>query len=186
MRILAISGSLRASSSNTALLQAAARIAPPTMPFVICRGLGEFPRFDPDLDREQDTAAPPVAALRAQITAADGLIISSPEYAHGVPGALKNALDWLVSYRDFAGKLVLLWNASASGGEYAQASLIETLRTMSARVLIDDSLIKPFLARKLAPGEELTGDAALAVRSSLGALAAAAERASSANARAGR
>ena len=81
---------------------------------------------------------------------------------------------------------MLLWNASASGGEYAQASLIETLRTMSARVLIDDSLIKPFLARKLAPGEELTGDAALAVRSSLGALAAAAERASSANARAGR
>ena len=73
MRILAISGSLRASSSNTALLQAASRIAPPTMRFVICQGLRELPHFDPDLDREQDTAAPPIAALRAQITAADGL-----------------------------------------------------------------------------------------------------------------
>jgi NAD(P)H-dependent FMN reductase len=171
MRILAISGSLRAGSSNTALLQGAARIAPPPIQIVIYQGLRDLPPFDPDLDGEHDQAPPQVCALRAQISAADGVIISSPEYAHGVPGSLKNALDWLVSYPDFAGKRVLLWNASAAGGEHAQASLVETLRTMSARVLVEDSLIRPFLRKRLAPGAELPEEAARAVRSSLGALA---------------
>jgi NAD(P)H-dependent FMN reductase len=178
MRILAISGSLRAGSSNTALLQAAAHIAPRTMQLVIYESLRELPHFDPDLDRENDEPPHQVVAQRAQISAADGVIICCPEYAHGVPGSLKNALDWLVSYPDFAGKPVLLWNASAAGGEHAQSSLIETLRTMSARVLVEDSLIAPFLRRKLAPGAELTEEAARAVRSSLGALAAAAGRGS--------
>jgi chromate reductase len=176
IRILAISGSLRAGSSNTALLQAAARIAPRAMHFAIYERLCDLPHFDPDLDREHDAPPASVAALRARISAAEGLIISSPEYAHGVPGALKNALDWLVSYPDFAGKPVLLWNASAAGGEHAQAALVETLRTMSARVLIPASLIKPFLTRKLGDGEELVGEPARAVKASLDALAEAVER----------
>jgi NAD(P)H-dependent FMN reductase len=141
------------------------------MELVLYEGLRELPHFDPDLDREHDEAPPQVAALRAQISAADGVIISSPEYAHGVPGSLKNALDWLVSYPDFAGKPVLLWNASAAGGEHAQASLLETLRTMSARVLVEDSLMRPFLCKKLAPGAKLPEEAAQAVKSSLDALA---------------
>ena len=171
MRILAICGSLRAGSSNTALLQAAARVAPPQMEIVLYEGLRDLPHFDPGLDGEHDLAPPAVAALRAQISAADGLIISSPEYAHGVPGSLKNALDWLVSWPDFAGKPVLLWNASAAGGAHAQASLVETLRTMSARVLVEDSLLAPFLPKKLMPGAELPSEAARAVRSSLEAFA---------------
>jgi NAD(P)H-dependent FMN reductase len=92
MRILAISGSLRAASSNTAVLQAAIELAPPDVEIVRCDGLSELPHFNPDLD---DANAPaPVANWRAQLKAADGVLISSPEYAHGVPGSLKNALDW--------------------------------------------------------------------------------------------
>jgi chromate reductase len=173
VRILAITGSLRAASSNTALLEAAAALVPPGMEIVFFKGLGDLPHFNPDLDGEGHEPPPAVAALRAQISAAEGVIISSPEYAHGVPGAMKNALDWLVSYPEFAGKPVVLWNSSAAGGQWAQASLLETLNTMSARVLVEASLLDPFLVRKLRPGAALTGeDAVRAVRSSLAALAA--------------
>lgn len=177
MRVLAISGSLRSGSSNAALLGAAAALAPAGMEIALFTGLGDLPHFNPDLDGEGLEPPPAVAALRAQISAADGLIISSPEYAHGVPGAMKNALDWLVSYPDFAGKPVLLWNASGAGGQWAQASLLETLKTMSARVLVDASLLEPFLRKKLQPGAALTDEGvARAVRSSLDALAAACAR----------
>ncbi len=173
MRVLAISGSLRAVSSNTALLEAAAALVPRGMEIAIYRGLGDLPHFNPDLDGEGQAPPPEVAALRAQVSAAEGVIISSPEYAHGVPGAMKNALDWLVSYPEFAGKPVVLWNASAAGGQWAQASLLEILKTMSARVLVEGSLLEPFLVRKLRPGEELTEEGAVrAVKSSLAALAA--------------
>ena len=172
-RILAICGSLRAASSNAALLRAAARIAPPSLELTVYEGLRELPHFDPDLDVEGAAAPAPVAVLRAGISAAHGLVICSPEYAHGVPGSLKNALDWLVSYAPFAGKPVVLWNASAAGGSYAQASLLETLRTMSARVLMGACLMEPFLERKLGPAASLTEEAARAVRSSLAALATA-------------
>src|ERR1700682_2784588 len=109
-RLLAISGSLRAASSNMALLQAACLLARPPLIVELYDGLALLPHFNPDLDT--DAAAPPVSDLRARIRAADGLLISSPEYARGVPGSLKNALDWLVSAEDFAGKPVALFNAS--------------------------------------------------------------------------
>ena len=173
VKVLAISGSLRADSSNTALLEAAARLAIPGMQIVLFRGLGDLPHFNPDLDGQGQEAPPAVAALRAHVSAAEGVIISSPEYAHGVPGSMKNALDWLVSYPDFAGKPVLLWNASAAGGQWAQAALLEILETMSARVLVEASLLDPFLRRKLRPGAELTDeDEARTVKASLAALAA--------------
>src|SRR5438477_6154330 len=174
IRVLAISGSLRAGSSNTALLESAARLAHAGMEIAVFTGLGDLPHFNPDLDGEGHEAPLAVASLRELVSAADGLIVSSPEYAHGVPGSLKNALDWLVSYPDFAGKPVVLWNASGAGGDRAQAALIEILQTMSARVLVEDSLLAPFLRKKLAPGADLPDDAALAVASSLAALAAAA------------
>ena len=169
-RLLAISGSLRAGSSNTALLLAAARIAREQI--VLYEGLADLPHFNPDLDCE-GSEPPAAVALRAQIARCDGLIICSPEYAHGVPGALKNALDWLVSFPEFAGKPVLLWNASAAGGEHAQAALVEILRTMSARVLVEASLLRPFCRRKLSAGDELRGDERRAVEASLASIAAA-------------
>ena len=93
MHLLALSGSLRHSSSNTALLQAAANLAPEGVEITVYQSLGDLPHFNPDLS---EADLPNVTDFIARVRAADGLLISSPEYAHGVPGVLKNALDWLV------------------------------------------------------------------------------------------
>ena len=171
MRVLAISGSLRARSSNRALLRAAATLAP-GMEWETYEGLAELPHFNPDEDDDDRPVPPAVAELRARFIAAEGWVISSPEYAHGVPGSLKNALDWLVSCPELPGKPVLLLNASAVGGDFAQASLTETLRTMSLEVL-EESLTRPFLLRKLQEGGALDRDAARTLQTALEALAAA-------------
>src|SRR5262249_57120733 len=76
-----------------------------------------------------------IAELRALLAAADGVLVSSPEYAHGVPGALKNALDWIVSSGELEGKPVVLIVASPSGGRWAQASLTPTLAGPGARLV---------------------------------------------------
>lgn len=131
LHILAISGSLRASSSNTALLQAAARLAPAHVRMSLYRGLAELPAFNPDDDG--DTPHPAVAALREQLQAADAVLISTPEYAHGVPGALKNLLDWVVGSGELVDKPVALLHASRS--PWALGSLRETLTVMSARLV---------------------------------------------------
>jgi len=133
MRVLAIPGSLRATSSNAALLRAARGVAPAGTEITLYDGLGGLPHFSPDLDVEP--LPPPVAALRARIGAVEALAISSPEYAHGMPGALKNALDWLVSAVEPIDKPVLLISASPGGAIHAHAQLLEVLRTMSMRVI---------------------------------------------------
>jgi NAD(P)H-dependent FMN reductase len=139
IQILAISGSLRAVSSNTALLRAAAALAPAGVEIAVYGGLGDLPHFNPDLEEAQPAA---VTELRALVRQADGLLISSPEYAHGVPGVMKNALDWLVGGEEFIHMPVALFNASA-GGTYAQASLLETLTAMSARIVTAASITVP-------------------------------------------
>jgi len=95
--ILAIPGSLGSQSSNRVLLEALQKLAPGNTEIAIFDGISELPYFNPDFDREGTEAPSSVARLRAQIAEATGLIISTPEYAHGIPGVLKNALDWLVS-----------------------------------------------------------------------------------------
>lgn len=144
MRVLAISGSLRASSSNTLLLVAAAELAPEGVEVVMYHGLGELPHFNPDLDRALDDPDLPaqVRDLRTRVGSADALLISSPEYAHGVPGSLKNALDWLVGGSEMPGMPVALLNASPRS-THAQASLAETLRTMSADVVAGSPFAAP-------------------------------------------
>jgi chromate reductase len=134
--ILAISGSLRAASSNTAVLQAMAALAPAGVAIAMYDRLADLPYFNPDLDGENDTPPASVGELRAQIGRAAGIVICSPEYAHGVPGVLKNALDWLVSSLEFPGKPVALINISPRS-TFAQASLAETLTTMSASLIAD-------------------------------------------------
>ena len=128
MRILAISGSLRAASSNSVLLRAAVSLVPEGVELIVFDGIGEFPHFNPDLDREPPPA--PIAEYRAQLRAADAVLISSPEYAHGVPGVLKNALDWVVGSGELVDKPVALINASPRS-THAQASLAETLTVMN-------------------------------------------------------
>jgi NAD(P)H-dependent FMN reductase len=132
MHILTISGSLRAVSSNTAVLQALTLLAPEGVRVTSYAGLGALPHFNPDLDGDLQPES--AGRFRSEVGAADGLIICSPEYAHGVPGSLKNALDWLVGSLDFAGKPVALIN-TAPHATHAQASLRETLQTMAARVI---------------------------------------------------
>lgn len=148
IRLLAISGSLRARSANTELLRAVAALAAPAIEVVLYTGLRELPHFDPDLDREGMTAPPPVQALRHEILRADGLLISSPEYAHGVPGSLKNALDWLVSDAAMIYKPIGLLNASPHAS-HAHAALAETLRTMSTERVEDACLVLPLAGRSL-------------------------------------
>jgi NAD(P)H-dependent FMN reductase len=142
IRLLAVCGSLRAASTNKALLEAAARLAPTGMTIDPFDGLAEIPPFNPDLDIEPPP--PAVALWRGEIAISDGLLISSPEYARGVPGALKNALDWLVSSEVFPGKAVALFNASARGAAM-QAALRLILETMSAKLVESAMLTVPLL-----------------------------------------
>ena len=144
--LLAMSGSLRVASSNAALLEAARLLAPPGVVIEHYRGLGDLPHFNPDLDLEP--LPPAVVDLRRRIAAADGLLISCPEYARGIPGAFKNALDWLVSGFEMPGKPVALFKASPRASE-AQASLRLVLATIAARLVDEASLTLPLLAKDM-------------------------------------
>jgi NAD(P)H-dependent FMN reductase len=135
VRILTISGSLRAASINTALLHAFAALAPASVEVVQCQLIGQLPLFNPDLS----SAPPPaVSELYAQICAAEVLVIASPEYAHGVTGSIKNALDWCVGFENFVAKPVLVLQSRARS-VYADSALRETLQTMSAQLLTTPS-----------------------------------------------
>jgi NAD(P)H-dependent FMN reductase len=142
IRILGISGSLRARSSSTELLRVACSITPADARITLFGGLDALPHFNPDLDEEGAEQPGPVEDFRRRVRNADALLICSPEYAHGVPGALKNALDWLVSVPDVVQKPVGLLNPSPRSW-HAQASLAETLRTMSMTLITDVSIVVP-------------------------------------------
>jgi chromate reductase len=150
MKILGISGSLRANSSNTALLEAARSLTPAGRHFELYTGLADLPHFNPDDDGE--AVSPHVQKWREELRAADAVVFSTPEYAHGVPGVLKNALDWVVGSGELVGKPVALFNASARGA-YAQASLLETLTVMSARVRHDANVTVPLLSSKVSASQ---------------------------------
>ena len=146
MRFLAISGSLRAASSNTALLRALAARAPNDVEIEVCDLIGALPIFNPDLEGERTPA--PVIALAQKVHAADGLIIACPEYAHGIPGGLKNALDWLVSRDEIPFKPVMLAHASHRG-QFVLEALSEVLQTMSLDV-VDAAFLKiPLLGKSM-------------------------------------
>jgi chromate reductase, NAD(P)H dehydrogenase (quinone) len=134
--ILGICGSLRSRSRNRQLLALGAALAQPHAVWRDYDGLGELPHFNPDI--EQNDALPDEAAnLRNLVQTSDALIISTPEYAHGLPGSLKNALDWLVGDPHFSGKTVALWSPT-DRSLFAQAQLREVLRTMDA-VIVEDA-----------------------------------------------
>ena len=109
-RLLGVSGSLQVHSSNRALLELARRV--PGAGAVLYPSVGALPHFDPDLEGENVPAV--VAEWRALVGAATGVLIASPEYAHGIPGSLKNALDWLVGSGELYGKPVAVLSASTS------------------------------------------------------------------------
>ena len=145
VKFLAISGSLRQASSNLALLKAAQTLAPANIQITLYNHLGDLPHFNPDNEFEPNET---VAHLKEQVDAADGLIVSSPEYAHGVPGSLKNGLDWLVGGPEFYEKPVAFFNASGRG-IHAQASLREIVKTMSGHIVEEACMTLPFISKKI-------------------------------------
>jgi chromate reductase len=138
MRILAISGSLRRDSYNTALLREAAELAPAGVELELYEGLELLPPYNEDVDGHRPPAEG--ARLREAIQAADGLLIATPEYNGSIPGQLKNAVDWASRpARSGAiwGKPVAVVGATTGsyGAVWAQADLRRSLGIAGARVL---------------------------------------------------
>ncbi|MDB5147011.1 MAG: azr 2 [Mucilaginibacter sp.] len=144
--ILAVSGSLRQGSSNHAILQYLGSIVPADIDYSIYNDLAQIPPFDPGLDN--DTPPAKIADLRQLLAKADGIIICTPEYAFGVPGSLKNMLDWLVSSSTLVDKPVALITASL-GGEYAHASLLLILGALTAKLSDETNLLIQFVRSKV-------------------------------------
>jgi chromate reductase len=141
MAILAISGSLRADSHNTALLRAAARELPEGVRFHLLEGLKEIPPYDADDDG--DAAPAEVVRLRDEISRADAVLIATPEYNSSIPGVLKNALDWASRPRATSALLfkpiaVMGATTGSFGAVWAQAELRKVLAASGARVVDGD------------------------------------------------
>jgi chromate reductase len=134
----ALCGSQRRASTNRALLEAMRTAAPDYINIEICDLIGDLPIFNPDREGEQTPEI--VEMFAARIRAADGLIIACPEYAHGIPGGLKNALDWLVSRDEVPFKPVMIAHSSHRG-ELVLAQLTDVLTTMSL-VLVTEAFVQ--------------------------------------------
>jgi chromate reductase, NAD(P)H dehydrogenase (quinone) len=143
MKIFAISGSLRPGSSASAVLRVVATLVPREADFTIFSGLGDIPPFN-----DSDQMPEPVKDFINRITEADAVFFCIPEYALGVPGALKNALDWTVSSIAFSFKPVALITA-ASGGEKAHAAFLLTLTALGTKISKETSLLISFIRTKL-------------------------------------
>jgi chromate reductase len=146
LKILAISGSTRKSSSNLNLIRAITELTSKDFEVCIFEGLSEIPHFNPDLDDENIPSQ--VTDYRRQIREADGVLICTPEYAMGVPGTLKNAIDWTVSSMDFSQKPIALITASLSG-EKAHSSLLATLLILEAKMTTHTQLLISFIKTKV-------------------------------------
>jgi chromate reductase, NAD(P)H dehydrogenase (quinone) len=142
-KILAISGSLRENSSTQHILRSLQLWTPPAAELTIYSGLAALPHFN-------DSASPPdaVETWRRQLAEAHAVLICTPEYAFGVPGSLKNALDWTVSSGDFVDKPVGLITA-ATAGDKAHASLLLTLSALSAKLSEETNLLISFIRAKI-------------------------------------
>ncbi|MBY2917945.1 MULTISPECIES: NADPH-dependent FMN reductase [Rhizobium] len=148
MKILAISGSARRNSTNTAMLQAVRAVAPNEIEISIFDGVGRLPVFSPDLEGEHLPEA--VRDLIDVIAQSDGVIIASPEYVRSIPGGLKNAIDWLVSGEQIVHKPIALLHASHRGDDML-AGLRTVLATITDRFAGDIFLRLPLM--KLEPAE---------------------------------
>jgi len=143
IKILALSGSLRANSSATSVLRQTCSLFPSTVECNIYDGLAKLPHFDDSNETPQE-----VSHFRRLIAEADGVLICTPEYAFGVSGSLKNALDWTVSSGELTYKPVAVITA-ASVGKNAHASLLLTLSALTATVAEEATLVIPFIRSKL-------------------------------------
>jgi chromate reductase len=157
MKVLGVSGSLRADSHNTLLLRGAAELLPAGVELELWHGLRDVPPYDEDSDVEP--APPAVAALRAALAGADAVLFATPEYNSSVPGQLKNALDW--ASRPLASNVlrnmpvaVVGASTGAFGAVWAQAELRKVLAATGARV-VEGEVAVGHAPEKLAPGGAL-------------------------------
>jgi chromate reductase len=169
LRLLGISGSLRRGSHSTALLHAVGPLLAGRAEFAVTT-LHGVPLYDGDLDG--DSAPDGVRRLRRSITEADGLILASPEYNYGMPGVLKNAIDW-VSRPAFEsplkGKptLIITGSPGVFGGVRAQAHIRDALTAALARPLVRPHVAVPAVDKKLVDGRIADEVTLLLVRSAL-------------------
>ena len=144
--IFAISGSLRAGSSNHNILKHIGGLLPADISYNVYGGLANIPPFDPGLD--DDAPPQPVVELRHAVLHADAVVICTPEYAFGIPGQLKNALDWMVSSASFSGKPTALITAS-TGGENAHAALLKVLGAIDCSMIDGGALLISYIRSKI-------------------------------------
>ena len=142
--LLALSGSLRSASYNTAAIKALKNLAPTHIKIVI-GSIAQLPLFNPDLEGQP---IPALDGLVSTLKQADGLIIASPEYAHGISGPMKNTLDWLVGSVDFPYKPIMLINTSPRA-QHAHEALLEVLTTMSGNIINGACVSIPLLSSDL-------------------------------------
>jgi len=142
MQLLAISGSLRSVSSNSVLLRAAARLAPEGVEVRFYERMGELPHFNPELETPDV-----ITELKREVTQTEGVLFCTPEYVHGLPGSLKNLLDWLVSDGELWDKPIAILSARKS--EFAEPQLREITRTLMARVCEEASVLVAFPTNKI-------------------------------------
>lgn len=155
MNLLAIPGSIRAGSYCRALLRAMSKLAEDDTTVKVYEGLADIPIFNPDIgDNELPDS---VLHLMTEIRNSDGIIFSTPEYAHGIPGVLKNALDWLVSSDALVLKPVIVTSISTSslGGARSHAPLVLVLSAMNSDVIVEGSVNVPFVQGKFDKNYEL-------------------------------
>lgn len=154
MRLLLVSGSTRQSSTNNAALATVRELAPAGSAAIVYQGLPALPAFNPDDDRDPVPAA--VVELREQISAADAVVFSTPEYAGTLPGSFKNLLDWTVGSDVVSGKPVAWINVAAPGrGRGAIATLKSVLGYVDAQIL-DRSCIDLPIARDMVDSGTIT------------------------------
>ena len=145
-KIIAITGSTRQRSTNLDLILAIGNLFSDVLEIQLFNAIADLPHFNPDLDI--DPPPPSVAAFRLQLREADGILICTPEYAMGVPGSLKNAIDWTVSSCEFSHKPTALITASLSG-QKGHLSLMETLKVIEAAIPADSQLVISFVKTKV-------------------------------------
>ena len=145
-KIIAISGSTRLNSTNHGLIKAITALSKDELDIFVYEGISSLPQFNPDNDNENVAAE--VADFRQQLNNADGVIICTPEYAHGVPGTLKNAIDWTISTSQFPHKPTMLITASTDG-RFGHRALLETLKAIEAKNIDNLQMVIRFVKTKI-------------------------------------
>jgi len=135
VRILGISGSLQAASANLSLLQTAQELVPEGVELLLFDGIRDLPLFNPDL--EAAGVPPSVETWRRAIADSDALLIASPEYGYSLPGALKNAIDWVIGSGELERKLIAVTASTTSPerGVRGLQALLVTLAAVKARII---------------------------------------------------